>query len=182
VVYSKAPFAGPAKLLDYLSRYTHRVAISNHRLVAGTPHDDGPSDDGRGEVRFTYRDRADGDRRKVAALSTDEFIGRFLTHVLPARFMRIRHYGFLANRHKQAKLARIRELLGAAPPPPLPATLTAEQWLQDVLGIDPSCCPGCGARLHQTPLLPRPEANVLLARAVPAARVASRGPPGERTS
>ena len=88
--------------------------------------------------------------------------------------IRIRHYGFLANRRKQAKLAGIRELLDAAPPPPRSATPTTEQWLQDVLGIDTSCCPCCGERPQQTQLMPRPEAIVLLAR------VGSRGPPGER--
>lgn len=175
VVYSKAPFAGPAKLLDYLSRYTHRVALSNHRLVACTS-----GEEGRGEVRFTYRDRTDGDRRKVATLSAEQFIGRFLTHVLPTRFTRIRHYGFLANRYKQAKLSRIRTLLGARAPQPLPAALTAEQWLEEVLGIDPSRCPCCGAALRQTPLAALPAANLLLARAVPCGLVASRGPPTER--
>ena len=87
VVYSKAPFAGPQKLLDYLGRYTHRVALSNHRLIS--------CDDG--VVRFHYRDRADGDQRKIAALSADEFLRRFLRHVLPKRFLRIRHYGLLGE-------------------------------------------------------------------------------------
>ena len=107
MVYSKPPFAGPAKLLDYLSRYTHRVAISNHRLV----------DCAESQVIFRDRDRADGDRRTEAKLPASEFIGRFLTHVLPTRFMRIRHYAFLANRHKSAKLAKIRQLLATAAPP-----------------------------------------------------------------
>jgi hypothetical protein len=176
VVYSKAPFAGPAKLLDYLSRYTHRVAISNHRLVACQG----------GQVTFTYRDRRDGDRRKVTKLSAEAFIGRFLTHVLPGRFMRIRHYGFLANRHKAAKLARIRALLGASPPQPLPPTRTADEWLQEVLGIDTTSCPGCGQRLCQTRLSPQPETNALLTRRESiwlsaAPRATSRGPPGQRT-
>ena len=90
VVYAKPPFAGPKKLVDYLSRYTHRVAISNDRIR-------GCED---GQVRFSYRDRQDGDRRKVETLSADKFISRFLRHVLPDRFTRGRHYGFLAGRQQ----------------------------------------------------------------------------------
>ena len=86
VVYSKPPFPGPAKLLDYLSRYTHRVAISNHRIKACT----------QATVTFSYRDRGDGNRRKQRELAWDEFMGRFLGHVLPDGFVRIRHSGFLA--------------------------------------------------------------------------------------
>lgn len=137
VVYSKAPFAGPRKLLDYLSRYTHRVAISNHRLV-------GCRD---GKVTFTYRDRNDGDRRKHAVLPADQFIRRFLLHVLPDRFVRIRHYRFLANGHRKKKLAAIRRLLGARPVEPLVAP-TTEQWLEAVLGVDPMQCPCCGETLR----------------------------------
>ena len=99
-VYCNAPFAGPEKLWDYLGRYTHRVAISNQRLLS--------ADDG--QVRFHYRDRADGDRRKIAVLPAAQFIGRFLQHVLPDRFMRIRHYGFLANRIKKQALAGCRAI------------------------------------------------------------------------
>jgi predicted Zn-ribbon and HTH transcriptional regulator len=157
VVYSKAPFAGPEKLLDYLSRYTHRVAISNHRLLA--------CDDG--QVTFTYRDRKGGDRRQRMTLPADEFIGRFLAHVLPKGFTRIRHYGFLANRHKAQKLARIRQLLGARPPQPQPEQ-TARQWLEAVLGIDVSTCPCCGGPLVEETLLPTPGENVLLRQLLPA--------------
>jgi len=145
VVYSKAPFAGPAKLLDYLSRYTHRVAISNERVVGCTD----------GQVSFRYRDRADGDRRKTKTLPAGQFIGRFLTHVLPDRFVRIRHYGFLSNRYRTRKLGMIRQLLGARPAEPV-AVQTADQWLESVLGIDPGCCPGCGGRLHQSELTATP--------------------------
>jgi len=166
VVYSKAPFAGPEKMLDYLSRYTHRVAISNHRLVACD----------HGEVTFTYRDRTDGDRHKQARLPADQFISRFLTHVLPGRFTRIRHYGFLANRHKSRKLALIRELLGAHAPEALPATLSAEQWLQEILGIETTSCPCCGERLRQETLPPIPTASLLL-RATLAVSSRQRGPP-----
>lgn len=142
VVYSKPPFAGPEKLLDYLSRYTHRVAISNSRIISCS--------DGR--VTFRYRDRADGDRRKTETIAVEEFIGRFMRHVLPARFTRIRHYGFLASRNKQAALERIRQLLGAAPPPLAEPRQTASEWLEQMLGIDPSACPCCGALLQEEEL------------------------------
>ena len=151
VVYSKAPFAGPQKLLDYLGRYTHRVAISNHRLLS--------CDDG--QVRFTYRDRSNGDRRKIASLSAEEFLRRFLLHVLPPGFMRIRHYGFLANRAKRNCLAQCREQLGAPAPEPAEAKTVAE-WIRDLTGIDITHCPHCGAPLEReefSPLrlqLPRP--------------------------
>jgi Putative transposase/Transposase zinc-binding domain len=108
-VYAKRPFAGPKAVLAYLSRYTHRVAISNTRLIAH---------DGRG-VTFHYKDyRADGlARRKTMTLETDEFIRRFLLHILPRGFHRIRHYGLFANTGRAANIARLRELLGATPAP-----------------------------------------------------------------
>jgi hypothetical protein len=136
-VYSKAPFAGPQKLLDYLGRYTHRVAISNHRLLSCED----------GQVRFTYRDRADGNRKKIAALPADQFIGRFLTHVLPTGFMRIRHYGFLANRAKQSCLAQIRAALQVSPPEPNESKTSAE-WMLHLTGVDVTRCPCCGAPLE----------------------------------
>jgi len=102
VVYCKPPFGGPWKVLDYLGRYTHRVAISNHRIL----------DVRGGNVKFSYRDRADGDKVKTMTLKAEEFIRRFLLHALPPSFMRIRHFGFLANRCKGHDLQRCRELLG----------------------------------------------------------------------
>jgi hypothetical protein len=102
VVYCKPPFGGPWKVLDYLGRYTHRVAISNHRIL----------DVRDGNVKFSYRDRADGDKVKTMTLRAEEFIRRFLLHALPPSFMRIRHFGFLANRCKGRNLQRCRELLG----------------------------------------------------------------------
>jgi hypothetical protein len=110
VVYAKRPFGGPAQVLEYLGRYTHRVAISNQRLV---------SLDDR-VVRFAWTDYADHDRRKVMALAVDEFLRRFLLHVLPRGFMRIRHFGLLANRHRAARVARCRQLLAAPTPPTAP--------------------------------------------------------------
>jgi hypothetical protein len=139
VVYSQAPFAGPRKLLDYLGRYTHRVAISNHRILCCE----------RGEVRYRYRDRRDGDRLKMDVLPAEEFIRRFLRHVLPDRFLRIRHYGLLANRGKQKHLAQCRELLGAQAPKADEGPQTAAEWMRVLVGVDITCCPGCGGPLHR---------------------------------
>jgi hypothetical protein len=105
VVYAKPPFAGPQQVVDYVGRYTHRVAISNHRLV----------DIEEGQVKFTWRDYRDNNQQKTMTLSADEFIRRFLLHVLPSGFHRIRYYGFLGNRHRKVKLARCRQLLGMTP-------------------------------------------------------------------
>ena len=115
VVYAKRPFAGPEPVLAYLSRYTHRVALSPRRLLAT----------GDTSVTFAYKDYADASRPKTMTLPTAEFVRRFALHVLPERFVKIRHYGLLGNRKKEARLARARELLGAAPlaPPPQPQPL-----------------------------------------------------------
>lgn len=145
VVYSKPPFSGPRKLLDYLGRYTNRVAISNHRLTF--------CDDG--QVGFTYRDRRDGDRVKPALLGAEEFIGRFLSHVLPSGFLRIRHYGFLANCIKREALARCRNLLGVAPSASNEESpRTAADWMQLLLGLDITCCPHCHGPLSRQVLKP----------------------------
>src|SRR6202162_960522 len=109
VVYAKPPFAGPEAVLAYLSRYTHRVAISNRRLISFN----------KTGVTFRYKDyRRDGhERQRVMTLAPHEFIHRFLLHVLPRGFHRIRHYGLLASSARKASIARARELLAAAPPP-----------------------------------------------------------------
>ena len=145
VVYSKRPFAGPEKLLDYLGRYTHRVAISNHRLLAMKD----------GKVTFSYRDRRDGDRKKEMQLSAEEFIHRFLKHVLPSGFMRIRHDGLLASRTKKEALARCRELLDAvAPETEEPKTIA--QWILIWTGEEIARCPRCGHDGLVTTEVPRP--------------------------
>jgi hypothetical protein len=105
VVYAKAPFGGPAQVLKYLARYTHRVAISNARLLS--------MQDGR--VSFGYKDYADGNKSKVMTLDAVEFIRRFLLHILPSGFVRIRQFGYLANRARKKKLALCRTLLDAPP-------------------------------------------------------------------
>jgi hypothetical protein len=106
VVYAKPPFAGPQQVVDYVGRYTHRVAISNHRLV-------GIQD---GQVKFRWRDYRDNNQQKTMVLSADEFIRRFLLHILPSGFHRIRYYGFLGNRYRKQKLEHCRQLLRMTPP------------------------------------------------------------------
>ena len=135
VLYAKRPFAGPAQVLDYLGRYTHRVAISNHRLVSCTDT----------EVLFRYKDYAHGNRRKVMTLAAAEFIRRFLLHVLPTGFMRIRHYGILANRAKREKLAAARGALDYqhTPAPSQPESVEAF-WLR-VANLDVHLCSHCRA-------------------------------------
>ena len=131
VVYAKPPFAGPEAVLAYLSRYTHRVAISNRRLITFD----------EAGVTFRYKDyRRDGaERQRVMALATDEFIRRFLLHVLPRGFHRIRHYGLLAGSARKASIARARELLAVAPPRPVTP--------EEPVDVHPPC-PCCGGRMH----------------------------------
>jgi hypothetical protein len=129
VVYAKPPFGGPAQVLAYLGRYTHRVAISNHRLVSVTDH----------EVAFRWKDYRHRGKAKVMTLDAHEFIRRFLLHTLPDGFHRIRHYGFLANGHRAEKLALCRALLDA--PPLEPAARQAD----DAAASPPlGRCPCCG--------------------------------------
>ena len=132
VVYSKPPFGGPERVLDYLGRYTHRVAISNNRLKALKD----------GQVTFTYKDYKDEHQQKVMTLSADEFLRRFLLHVLPNGFQRIRYYGFLANRHRAENLARCRELLRMPAPLPPPQRNYRERC-QLLTGHDVLLCPQC---------------------------------------
>jgi len=133
VVYAKKPFGSPKTVLDYLGRYTHRVALSNDRILAVE----------NGQVSFSYRDRKDGDRKKVLPLDAHEFIRRFLLHVLPDGFMRIRHFGFLANRAKKHALPQCRKLLGLNPALPEIPKRSAQDLLLELTGIDLSRCPRC---------------------------------------
>jgi len=137
VVYSKKPFGGPEAVLAYLSRYTHRVAISNRRLIAV---------DETG-VTFKYKDhRIEGPQRyKTMTLATGEFIRRFLMHVLPKGFHRIRHYGLFANGNRAENIARARELLAMPAPHSQPETATPSQ--PDQLCVLPRPCPCCGGRM-----------------------------------
>lgn len=150
VVYAKPPFGGARQVLKYLARYTHRTAISNARLSAF---------DGE-RVSFQWKDYADGDRRKTMTLMATEFTRRFLMHVLPRGFTRIRYYGFLANRHRSEKIAAARRLIGDAtvatladpsehaPPPAGDGVLVA--------------CPACGAGRIQKIVTLAPQAPAAL--------------------
>jgi hypothetical protein len=134
VVYAKRPFGGPEQVLKYLARYTHRVAISNHRLVKLED----------GQVHFHWKDYADGNQHKTMALEAVEFIRRFLHHVLPSGFVRIRHYGLLAHRRRQENLARCRILLSVPPPAEVADTETAAETPASSGGECPERCPVCG--------------------------------------
>ena len=130
VVYAKRPFGGPAQVLKYLARYTHRVAISNSRLLELC--------DGR--VTFRYKDYADAHKQKTMTLGADEFLRRFVQHVLPRSFVKIRHYGLLANVQREVRLALCRRLL-------LVAQVAAAVPSADAVEIQPAqprCCPQCG--------------------------------------
>ena len=136
VVYAKPPFGGPKHVLEYLGRYTHRVAISNNRLI----------DFVGGKVSFRWKDYRDESRQKVMCLDAHEFIRRFLLHVLPHGFQRIRHYGFLANRYRVLKLALCRRLLAQ----PVPAASVPDAHLdyrdryEQLTGKSLRSCPKCG--------------------------------------
>ena len=134
VVYAKKPFGGPEQVLEYLGRYTHRVAISNNRLVefAG------------GQVAFRWKDYRQESQPKVMRLDTAEFTRRFLLHVLPSRLQRIRHYGLLANCHREVKLQQSRQLLAVPPPPPPEEPADYLDRYQRLTGISLRDCPQCG--------------------------------------
>ena len=132
IVYAKKPFGSPVHVLDYLGRYTHRVALSNDRILSAH----------NAEVTFSYRDRKDQNRKKTMTLDAHEFIRRFLLHVIPKGFVRVRHFGFLANRSK-GLLSKCRQLLDLSPAlPKLPQRSVQELMLQ-LTGIVISRCPLC---------------------------------------
>jgi hypothetical protein len=149
VVYAKRPFGGPAKVLEYLGRYTHRVAIANSRLVDMT--------DGR--VSFLWKDYRHHDKRKVMTLDADEFIRRFLLHVLPNGFHRIRHYGYLANGHRAAKLVQCRRLLTA--PAPQDTGVVGDHRLRylQLTGRSLAICPCCGGGMINVAAIPPEKAT-----------------------
>jgi Putative transposase len=130
VVYAKPPFGGPEHVLQYLARYTHRVAISNHRLLSVDNN----------EVRFRWKDYAHHNKRRTMTLSSEEFLRRFVQHVLPKGFPRIRYFGWLANRKRSSMLALCRKLL-ACVPQPAPAVAVASE--------DAVCrCPRCNGPMR----------------------------------
>ena len=131
VVYAKPPFEGPRHVLHYLARYTHRVAISNHRIVAFA----------NGQVTFRWKDYAHGSKQKLMTVTAEEFLRRFLLHVLPHGFVRIRFFGFLANRRRKALLPVCQQLLRmptpSCPNAALPKASSAALWQ----------CPRCGGSM-----------------------------------
>jgi hypothetical protein len=129
VVYAKRPFGGPEYVLQYLGRYTHRVAISNHRLLSFA----------EGKVTFRWRDSAHNNEQKLMTVEQDEFLRRFLLHLLPKGFVRIRHFGFLANRRRATLLPLCFHLLGAAQEPPAQQELSSASDSHDLWR-----CPKCG--------------------------------------
>jgi hypothetical protein len=146
VVYAKPPFGGPEHVLRYLGRYTHRVAISNHRLVSFAD----------GTVTFRWRDSAHNNEQKILSLSVDEFLRRFLLHLLPKGFVRIRNFGFLANRRRAATLPLCFQLLSSTP---------AKSELTIASSSDAWLCPNCGGPM-------------LVIERLTAAEVQLRSPPG----
>jgi hypothetical protein len=145
VVYAKRPFGGPEQVLDYLGRYTHRVAIANSRLVGLAA----------GRVSFRWKDYRHHDKQKVMTLGADEFIRRFLLHVLPDGFHRIRHYGYLANGQRAAKLADCRRLLAVPEPAPPARAADYRERYQQLTGRSLDLCPGCGGRMIEIGVIPR---------------------------
>jgi hypothetical protein len=148
IVYAKRPFAGPQQVLDYVGRYTHRVAISNNRLL----------DIENEQVRFQWKDYRGGGQVKTMTLSADEFIRRFLLHVLPDGFQRIRYYGFLGNRYRKEKLDQCRRLLGM-PTPAEPTNPTEKDYrdrYEELVGDSLHLCPQCKqGRMLVAEILPR---------------------------
>jgi hypothetical protein len=148
-------FGGAKQVFRYLGRYSHRVAIANSRLLA-------LEDD---QVFFRWKDYADDHRTKVMRLTADEFIRRFLLHVLPKRFVRIRHYGLLAGRNVSTKLACCRQLLGVSVTEQTVEHAGRDQ-LQQGTGQDPTCCPRCQGPLTRQPLEATTTAPARMPRAV----------------
>ena len=154
VIYAKEAFGGSQKAFHYLSRYTHRVAISNHRLVSLA----------EGKVSFQARDNSRPGQKRLVTLTAQEFIRRFLLHVLPPRFVKIRHYGLMAPSNAKTKLEQARTLLSLQAPGALhepqareldtpSAPQTWQEKLQALTGVDITICPNCGGRLLRRRLL-----------------------------
>jgi hypothetical protein len=152
VVYAKRPFGGPQQVLDYLGRYTHRVAISNHRLLR--------LEDGR--VTFSWKDYRHSGDMKPMTLDAQEFIRRFLLHVLPDGFQKIRYFGFMANRHRASNLDRCRRLIGDVSPPESQLRDWRERY-RELTGEDLNLCPACkqGRLIPVEPLLPLASKDVV---------------------
>jgi hypothetical protein len=151
VVYAKAPFAGPEQVIEYLGRYTHRVAISNHRIVSVKD----------GKVTFRYKDYRDGNSQKLMTLDATEFLRRFCLHILPQRFVKIRHYGFLSSRRKATELPALQgKVTGSKSTEPnqtigTKKKLTWQEISRKRLNFDPDVCPCCQkGRMQPIEILP----------------------------
>jgi len=155
VVYAKPPFGGPDQVIAYLGRYTHRVAITNHRIVGRS----------NGSVTFVVKDYKDGGKKKILTLDGVEFLRRFVLHVLPKRFVRLRHYGLNASANLDTKLATAKRLLGVDTPPcPAADPRSPMPWwerLRLLTGVDVMRCPGCGGRLVRRHKLARAPPEVV---------------------
>ena len=150
VVYAKKPFGSAQRVLDYLGRYTHRVAISNNRLLSMDQE----------QITFRWKDYRQHDKQKRMTLTPTEFIRRFLLHVLPSGFQRIRHFGFLGNRYRQAKLDLCRHLLAMTPSPPVsPARVDYRDRYEQLTGKSLRVCPVCAqgqmVRVETLPTCPK---------------------------
>jgi hypothetical protein len=149
VVYAKEPFAGPKQVIEYLGRYSHRVAISNHRLISASD----------GKVTFRYKDYRHGNKQKVMTLEATEFLRRFCLHILPPRFVKIRHYGFLSSRRKATELAALQgKEVNNSTAETVPAPkLTWQEVCRQRLKYDPEQCPCCQSGRMKTieTILPR---------------------------
>jgi len=147
VVYSKPPFKDAEALIDYLGRYTHRIAIGNHRILKMEDR----------QVFFFWRDYADGNKKKIMKLEASEFIRRFLLHVLPEKFVKVRYYGLLANRKSDTMLSRCRRLLGCSSEPKNRSpSETWQEFLLRACGLDLMTCPFCkkGKMIKKETILP----------------------------
>jgi len=147
IVYAKRPFAGPEQVLEYLGRYTHRVAISNNRIVSMENR----------KVTFTYKDRKCNHQVKNMTLDVHEFIRRFLLHVLPEGFMKIRYFGFLANTNKKTCIPLLRNLIDPTAQCPESVAETIQEMMLRLTGDDISCCPQCQkGKMVKVQTLPKP--------------------------
>jgi predicted Zn-ribbon and HTH transcriptional regulator len=147
IVYAKRPFAGPEQVLEYLGRYTHRVAISNNRIVSME----------NGKITFTYKDRKCNHEVKNMTLDVHEFIRRFLLHVLPEGFMKIRYFGFLANTNKKTCIPLLRNLIDPTAQCPDTVAETLQEMMLRLTGDDISCCPQCQkGKMVKVQTLPKP--------------------------
>jgi len=134
IAYAKRPFAGPQQVLEYLGRYTHRVAISNNRIVSID----------KGKVTFKYRDRERNNETRIMTLDAHEFVRRFLLHILPMGFMKIRYFGFLAHKNKNETIARLRKLIDPQATLPEKIKETIVEMMLRLTDTDITCCPKCG--------------------------------------